>query len=223
MQKKSNSKDGAPLNGARFALYPVQEDEHTDGTAGTIHYMSATGKKIAIGSDGSASVGSDSSYTYGIDEKSGEIHIYKEGKEIEDLLIAPAKNVAGALLVGETSSKPNGLTEDGIMSFEGLRQGKYALREIAAPAGHALSNTESLVMVTRDAVYACAGTATDGIRVGNGPGYIVDTMREFATDGDVNTTLLWITTMLRGYRSKDGSYSFNDFYRGDSEWPFMMG
>lgn len=222
VQKKSNSKDGAPLNGARFALYPVQEDEHTDGTAGTIHYMSATGKKIAIGSDGSASVGSDSSYTYGIDEKSGEIHIYKEGKEIEDLLIAPAKNVAGALLVGETSSKPNGLTEDGIMSFEGLRQGKYALREIAAPAGHALSNTESLVMVTRDAVYACAGTATDGIRVGNGPGYIVDTMREFATDGDVNTTLLWITTMLRGYRSKDGSYSFNDFYRGDSEWPFMM-
>lgn len=108
------------------------------------------------------------------------------------------------------------------MSFEGLRQGKYALREIAAPAGHALSNAESLVMVTRDAVYACAGTATDGIRVGNGPGYIVDTMREFATDGDVNTTLLWITTMLRGYRSKDGSYSFNDFYRDGSEWPFMM-
>lgn len=222
VQKKSSDENPVPLNGARFALYPVVEDEHKDGTAGTVYYEADEGRLIKLDANGSASVKDDPSpYTYRIDGESGRIDLYKDGGDHPVFSIHPAKNTAGAPMLRETSSKPNGLTEDGIASFEGLKRGKYALREVAAPDGYAVNSAESLVLVTRDAVYACAGTADDGVRVGRGPGYIVDTMREFATDGEVNTTLLWITTMLRGYTSKDGTYSFNDFYKNGDEWRFL--
>ena len=228
VQKRAESPMGLSINGAAFALYSVVEGDKEGDISYTGKAVDGTTASIKLSSDGtcSATVDGAGGYSYTIDAPgssgpnavAGRIHV---GNGKKEFFIDPANNANGKQLVKVTAtSNISGATEEGIASFEYMYPGKYALREVSAPAGFEVNPAESLVLVTRNAVYACAGTAEDGVRVGRGPGYIVDTMREYATDGEVNMTLQWIVTMLRVY-NKTTPYSFKDFRGNAAEWKFL--
>ncbi|MCQ4023273.1 MULTISPECIES: SpaA isopeptide-forming pilin-related protein [unclassified Ruminococcus] len=91
--------------------------------------------------------------------------------------------------------------EDGIhvgtVRFMNLTAGQYIIKEVNAPAGYSLNTSDIMVLVTKDTIYANAGTVDDGVTVGRGPGYLVSPLHEFASVGQINTTLSWVYAQMR--------------------------
>ena len=65
----------------------------------------------------------------------------------------------------------------------------YYLKEISAPAGYDKNPTVIPVVVGTYSIYADAGDEDDGVVVMAGVGKLTQTMRKFASDGDVDITL----------------------------------
>lgn len=168
--------DSTLVNGAKFALYKVEED------ASGIHYVDTNGNKVSLGEN------------YTIEPKTGII-------ERGDATIKPVEV--------ETTAYNEFAGEQGTAIFTNLSEGTYYVREISAPDGYEINNTESMVLVTKDAIYANAGTADDGVRVARGPGYVVSTLAAFATEGDIDRTLTWIYTKLAVNTKDAGTFQFN--------------
>lgn len=190
--------DGTTLvNGATFALYSVQEGD------GKIRYKTTDDKYVEL---------VDGAYT--INPTTGEI---KAGT----YTILPAKDATSnpqSLITttkdGRNISEAHPSGENGTGDFKSVENGTYYLREIAAPPGYEINNTEVMVLVTNDAIYANAGTENDGVTVARGPGYIVATLDQFASEGDIDNTLSWVYEMMRlsGESSSFDAYE-NDAYK----------
>lgn len=69
----------------------------------------------------------------------------------------------------------------------------YYLREISAPGGLNLNTTVIPVVVGTYSIYADAGIKENGVRVLASVGQLVQTMEQYANDGDVDITLRDIT------------------------------
>lgn len=204
--------DGNLVNGAGFALYQVEETE------GTIYYITEGNTLIELdpkmgdeAAGGKARIkGEDTLGEYTIDSGTGTIKVTIGGKTE---VISPAKNADGEVMIGTTEdNKIAG--EQGTCDFANLCDGAYYLREIAAPAGYEINDTEVMVLVTDDAVYANAGTADDGVSVARGPGYVVSTLAQFASEGDIDNTLSWVYERLL---VSGVSASFQDVYTAFDE------
>lgn len=183
------NEDGDLVNGASFALYSVKED------GSGIHYVADDGRLTDL---------AEGAYT--VDGTTGVITA-KDGSYV----ISPAKNAHGGSLVVTTAANGTGGNdsgEDGTGIFTRLNDGQYYMREIAAPNGYALNPTEVMVLVTDDAIYANAGTAGDGVTVARGPGYVVATLDQFASEGNIDNTLTWVYERMR---ISGESTSFDDF------------
>lgn len=74
---------------------------------------------------------------------------------------------------------------------------QYYLKETRAAAGHRPNDTVVPVIVGVYAIYADAGTAEDGVSVMAGVGRLTQTMRQYATGGDVDITLQDITAFMQ--------------------------
>lgn len=198
---------GQPVNGAAFALYKVEQKEGEtaiyyiadDGTVANDGTIADDGTRLSLteGEEtaggfiaGKASVKGDAETkgTYSIDPKTGVITV-AIGEE--SYTITPAKT-AVTCAAGE-----NDIGEDGTAQFDNLLDGQYYLREIAAPKGYELNLTQVMVLVTKNAIYANAGTATDGVTVARGSGYVVATLDQFASEGDIDNTLTWVYERMR--------------------------
>lgn len=188
------NEDGELVNGARFALYQVKENEDES----TIYYVATDDRTLIYlepdtdgDNNGDAIVksdtGSGTKYTYEVDPTSGVITV-SSGHSIKPY--RTARTLAA-------SSSLNPSKEDGTATFSGINNGTYYMREISAPEGYLLNSTEVMVLVDKDAVYANAGTEDDGVTVGRGPGYLVATLSKFASDGDIDNTLRWIYEKMR--------------------------
>ena len=70
-----------------------------------------------------------------------------------------------------------------------LPSGTYYLVETAAPQGYDINPTVTKIVVDNTGVYADAGEKEDGVVVARGMGSIVKSMAEFASLGDIDTTL----------------------------------
>ncbi len=95
------------------------------------------------------------------------------------------------------SASENHSGTDGTATFTALTPGEYYIREIAAPDGYAINPTETMVLVTDEAVYANAGEADNNVEVGRSPGQVVSTLSELAIYGNVDNTLTWIKDKLQ--------------------------
>lgn len=162
--------------------------------------------------------------TYHIDEKTGFIKVISDNQTYT--VIPVDKPGFDFLQVFETGnpadSKMSG--EQGGCYFDYLREGSYYLREVGAPKGYKINSKEVPVLVNEDTIYANAGSLNDGVMVSRGTGYVVDTLSEFATIGNVDNSLAWIYTQLKVSESHSFStiddvlnwnYASNQFSGGD--------
>lgn len=95
-----------------------------------------------------------------------------------------------------TQTLDDGITK-GTAVFESLPDGQYIVKEIKAPPGYTVNTTDIMLLITPDTIYANAGTSDDGVTVGRGPGYVVNTLNEFASEGMIDNTLSWIYAQLK--------------------------
>lgn len=132
--------------------------------------------------------------------------------------IVPAKNAKGQRLTAFTHDECEYVKEKGTAHLYYLTEGNYFLKEIYVPSGFKLNYTNVEVIVTDHGVFANAGGTDDGVVVGNGAGYLVSTLNNFASIGDINETLSYIVAALR-------LRSGNSFLLGDeldnSNWPYV--
>lgn len=203
--------DGTPVNGARFAIYPVSQDAPGE----PVWYLSTEGPRVLLApyADDPAArqatvEGSDASYTYSVDAASGAIWVLDaNGSAVYSIAPGPYGVDGDPVAVTGDPATPDAMGESGTACFSYVDPGMYLIREVAAPAGYQINPAEVMVRVSSDSIYANAGTADDGVTVARGPGYIASTMRELASPGIVDQTLRWISTEL--YHSGPSS-SFDD-------------
>ena len=111
--------------------------------------------------------------------------------------------------VTTTSTLSDGI-HVGTGEFVNLNDGQYIVKEIKSPVGYALNDTDIMVLVTEDTIYANAGTEDDGVMVGRGPGYIVNTLSQFASEGQIDNTLTWIYAQMRISNPSTSFYDVED-------------
>lgn len=85
----------------------------------------------------------------------------------------------------------------------------YYLKETQAPDGCDINDTIIPVKVGMYSIYADAGTSDDGVSVSAGVGKLMQTMVQYASEGDVNITLRDITSFAQSQPS--GSFGLQDW------------
>ncbi len=209
------SDDGVtPLNGAVFAMYEVEDTDasiigsggghHEDqayfyvgksGSEETVHLYLETDTNEAYKGKAKSCFDTDWSGTYEVNPGTGvaSVTLGASSQKQGSYTVTPV-----ALKTAVSASDPNNhYLEDGIAEFDLIPTGKYIVRELTAPVGYRVNPCHSMVMVTKNAIYANAGTATDGISVSRGPGYLASNLNYYATFGDINNTLTWIYSKLK--------------------------
>ena len=191
---------GKPLPGAAFGLYRVYEqaqgDPENPGEPAKILYYSGI-----LGGESGGIVLADAT-----DVKIGEDGTITGMWQGQQFIITPDEDAYGTPLIcttKETADPPYQDSATAALSY--LIEGQYALREIKAPVGYQRNETEILVYVTPNAIYANAGEPDDGVIVARGPGNLSANLNEYASKGVVNNTLHWIYAQLK---ISDVSHSF---------------
>lgn len=163
--------DSNLINGANFALYRVHQDEMT----GIINYRIGTNAYAPLPEN--AVINPDTGVITGTGANGSMIEIH------------PAD-------VTTTSTLPDNI-HVGTGEFVNLDDGQYIVKEIKAPAGYRINTSDIMVLVTDDTIYANAGTEDNGVGVGRGPGYVVNTLDHYASHDRINNTLTWIYARMR--------------------------
>ncbi|KFI68236.1 SpaA isopeptide-forming pilin-related protein [Bifidobacterium magnum] len=224
--------DALPEGAAGIYLHP---DPKRDGVLADIAYY--------VKEDGSPLYPDDEPGKYIIDQGNPDPGVEDPERgvikvEIGDkkFTIAPAENAGGTRCIGKTTG-----VDDAKNYFSRLKEGRYVLRMItpsqnvpyrlenntevrydensAEEITYSLNITEVPVIVTADAnIYANAGSNRDHVTVGNGAGYLVKTLNQFASQGVIDETLTWIALFLRTNYARNFTY-FDEFLSGvDNQW-----
>lgn len=157
------------INGATFALYSVQQQSN-----GEMYYR-------VVKADGTTSY---------VPLPKGAKPDSETGKiTVDNGTITPVQRDV-------TKNFEDGIHK-GTVRFANLNDGEYIIKEIKAPPGYHLNTSDIMVLVTKEVIYANAGTEEDGIAVGRGPGYVVSTLRQFASEGQIDNTLSWIYAQMQ--------------------------
>ncbi len=180
------------MNGATFALYQVQQADN-----GEILYRA----KDADGAISYVPVPTTASATEPAAESATAPTTVPGTMKVDGKTITPMKT-------GVTSTFDDGIHK-GTVRFMNLPEGQYIIKEVKAPPGYHLNTSDIMLLVTDDTIYANAGKEDDGITVGRGPGYLVSTLHQYASEGDIDNTLTWIYAQMRISRE---STSFADVY-----------
>lgn len=205
---------GTLVNGAGFALYKVVQ---ADTENAPVYYVSDKGINIYLEADadgdnkGIARLHAEEEPVgvYTINAGTGVIEVKIDGSDNTGSNVSDTITPVAVQTTLFADDENNPAKEDGTASFTNMDDGYYYLREISAPEGYMLNTTEVMVLVDETAVYANAGTATDGVTVGRGPGYVCKTLSQFASKGQIDNTLSWVYEQL--LVSKVSS-SFRDVY-----------
>lgn len=206
--------DGNHLNNSLFALYQVEE-EAAGTESSVIYYIAADGTRIFLNQDkdadnaGTARLENGTAAEYQIAD-SGDITVTTAEGAV--YTIEPVKTAV------TTDAAHNPCAEDGTAYFTNLLNGTYYVREIKTPSEKfELNTTEIMVLITDSAIYANAGVEGDGVTVARGPGYIVSTLAQFASEGQIDNTLSWVYERMR---VSDVSKTFADVADYDG-WKYL--
>lgn len=128
--------------------------------------------------------------------------------------VNPGATSQGTITTRDLTKEGDGILLDGggVFPLPGkvLPSGTYYLVETAAPQGYDINPTATKIVVDNTGVYADAGGKDDGVVVARGMGSIVKSMAEFASLGDIDTTLNNIVarfyTVPSGTISGDGNF-----------------
>ncbi len=162
---EKTDESGKLINGAKFALYKVNQQNN-----GEIQYLTENGTYAAPDVNAVPN------------PETGEI--------------ASSAGTITPFKTEVTQTLSNGVTK-GTAVFAGLPNGQYVVKEIKAPSGYIINTTDIMLLITPDTIYANAGTDDDGVTVGRGPGYVVNTLNQFASEGMIDNTLSWIYAQLK--------------------------
>lgn len=212
---------GDLIDGAKFAMYEVVEEAEEAGNK--IYYVgsSSDGARalIKLNADQTAEIKDGGSGTIeNINSANGEITVAAGGQTYTIEAKNWADNNASVAV-----TKKNELTgESGTAQFTNMLNGTYYVREIEAPPGYEINPTEVMVLVDDTAVYANAGTVDDGITVARGSGYVVATLNQLASQGDIDNTLAWIYEMMR-ISPESNSFADADFSQRNKylDWKYL--
>ncbi|MCD7866598.1 MAG: fibro-slime domain-containing protein [Clostridiales bacterium] len=219
---------GNLVNGARFAMYAVEEDTST----GKIYYIADDGTSIYLDADddgdnaGIATLADGTTTgTYAIssaeDSSEGVISVTIGN---DTYTITPVEVETTTEEGSQTSSatgRSYNTAEDGTAVFDNLTGTTYYIREIDAPEGYLLNTTEIMVLVTDDTIYANAGTADDGVTVARAAGYVVATLDQMAAVGDIDNTLSWIYTTMHVNTDQSNTFAFDTYAEDTSKWSVL--
>ncbi len=225
--------DGNLIDGAKFALYKVEEDEANakiyyigyaaDDTAKSNEILIYLSPDDDCDSAGEAELKDGGTGTYTVNPGQGA-----DGEENEGVItviidgatyyIYPVE-VETTSPEGTQTSAVSGMTydtfEDGTAVFDQLTETTCYVREISAPEGFILNSAETMVLVTGDKIYANAGTSDNGVTVARAAGYIVATLDQMASVGDIDNALSWIYTTMHINTSQSDTFDF-DYYDSSS-------
>lgn len=192
--------DGNFLNNSLFGLYRVEEDTVRAGN-NKIYYVAGDGTRILLNPDrdadnaGTAQMEDGTAAEYQVNEGNGDITV-----TTADGASYTIEPVQTAVTVDKAH---NTCGEDGTAYFTNLSSGTYYVRELKAPPdtpegkSYELNPTEVMVLITDDTIYANAGVEGDGVTVARGPGYIVSTLAQFASEGQIDNSLTWVYERMR--------------------------
>lgn len=130
--------------------------------------------------------------------------------------VNPDATSQGTITTRDLTKEGDGILLDGggVFPLPGkvLPSGTYYLVETAAPQGYDINPTATKIVVDNTGVYADAGGKDDGVVVARGMGSIVKSMAEFASLGDIDTTLNNI--VARFYTVPSETISGNKNFQG---------
>lgn len=214
------------VNGAKFTMYSVEEEKDSN----TIYYCADDNTLIYLSPDmdgdnqGTAKVkGNAAEGTYEVDSGTGVITVTVDNSTYTITPESYAMEGGGIATTVAASDSNNPTDEDGTATFTNMNPGTYYVREIEAPSGYQINSTEVMVLVDESAVYANAGTADDGVNVARGTGYLVSSVDQFASQGDIDNTLTWIFEMMR-VSPVSTSFSDSDFVNNTAyqDWGYLQ-
>lgn len=218
------------INGARFAMYSVEErKDDSEADSSTIYYIADDGARIFLAPDtdgdneGEARLRDAGTGVYTVDGASGIIAVHADNQTYHITPRPYAMEGGGTAVTVAAGSENNPTGEDGTAAFTNMDPGTYYVREIAAPSGYIINPTEIMVLVDESAVYANAGTAGDGVNVARGTGYLVSSLDQFASQGDIDNTLTWLFEMMR-VSPESTSFADADFVHSEAyrNWGYLM-
>lgn len=225
---------------ALFALYEVAQDTTEGATDKDIYYIGKDGEdkevliylypddgseenddKIAGNNKGKAQLKeNDFTGDYEVNSTTGVVTV----KIADSQYTITPSDVANTVKADGTDK--NGVKnisgEDGTASFMNMENGYYYVREISAPKGYSLNPTEIMVAVSDSAVLANAGTVDNGVTVACGAGYLVNTLSQFASEGEIDNTLSWIYGVLKTTQD-DATFAeiANNSYDDETTWKYI--
>lgn len=223
--------DGNLVKGAKFAMYGVKEIKDSSENGSTIYYCANDNAETLIylspdtngDNEGEATVkDSNVTGTYKVNSATGVITV-TVGDNTYEIVPEPYAIEGGSIASTVTANDDNNPTdEDGTAAFTNMSTGTYYVREIEAPSGYQINSTEVMALVDESAVYANAGTANDGVTVARGTGYLVSSVDQFASQGDIDNTLTWIFEMMR-VSPVSTSFADSDFVHSEAykSWGYL--
>ena len=190
---------GNRLAGAVFNMYQTYSYQDRDGAGGQQYIWDAdkrlyrnTAVVDANGTLKSREKILESATTWDVGTTLSEGAIGTGGLDLDGAIIFPTK--FDTYVYGDQID-PYQVDPNDTSTY--MEEGEYVIFEASVPAGYTINESPITVTVNDSGVFADAGEVSDGIRVGQYAGWILNSMSQFAAESAVDETLTFINTTLQ--------------------------
>ena len=190
---------GNRLAGAVFNMYQTYSYQDRDGAGGQQYVWDAdkrlyrnTAVVDANGTLKSREEILESATTWDVGTTLSEGAIGTGGLDLDGAIIFPTK--FDTYVYGDQID-PYQVDPNDTSTY--MEEGEYVIFEASVPAGYTINESPITVTVNDSGVFADAGEVSDGIRVGQYAGWILNSMSQFAAESAVDETLTFINTTLQ--------------------------
>lgn len=209
---------GERLPGTEFAMFQTYSGQDRDGDGSRYVWDERRGmyrNSAVVNDDGTLKTRGEiletEAWDRGITASEGSSGV-PGALEIDGTLTFPSKFDE---YLSHAASEPYRVDSSDTSTY--MEEGEYVIFETAAPEGYEANETPIKVMVNDSGVFADAGETEDGVRVGQFPGYVMNPLTTFASEGAVDESLTFIDTTLKVF-GPDGTLQTP--IEGDITWMY---